>query len=296
MQEAHYEKKRQYNGMEFPIECILCTFREEDEGKEHAPHYHEYIEFLYGLSPCCVTAQVAGESVVLSEGDLLVINSNVPHRFLVSDWSSRYLCIKALPEVIYSPENSSFDVKYIFPFLKNHIQVYQIFSREQLKNSRVAALLEHMMEEWTQKEYGYEIALKGDLLSLFLWIVRHNAHSGRVSEEGESATDENIRLVQRSLSYIEEHYAEINERQAAEYVNLSYSYYSKIFHKVMGKKFQDYLTAVRIRAAERLLLAGDMTVTEIALACGFSSSSHFIERFKAVYRVTPKQYRLYQNK
>ncbi len=292
MNPEFHEKKHLYDGIAFPIECLSFSVRREPPERGVSPHYHDYIEFLFGLDPCAVQAQVAGETVMLGEGDLLIVNSGVPHSFLREGDLNCYLCIKALPEVIYSPENSSFDVKYILPFLQTHLRPYQLFSKAQLAGTEIAALLDGMMREWEKKEYGYEIALKRSLLSVFLWLIRTN-HRMEV-EAGEpslEATYDNIRLVRRSLEYIDQHYAEINEAKVAEYVNLSYSYFSKIFYKVMGKHFNDHLTAVRLHAAERLLLSGDKTVTEIALATGFCSSSHFIDRFRKAKGMTPKQYR-----
>ena len=81
----------------------------------------------------------------------------------------------------------------------------------------------------------------------------------------------------------------VTEADAASFVNLSYSYYSKLFRRVVGKNFNDYLTTVRINEAERLLLSTEQTITEIALATGFATSSHFIEKFRKIKNITPKQ-------
>lgn len=56
-------------------------------------------------------------------------------------------------------------------------------------------------------------------------------------------------------------------------------------------KFSDYLTFVRLRVAEKLLITGSRSVTEIALMVGFSSASHFVARFKAHKQITPIQFR-----
>ena len=293
MSKVVQEIKQRYNGVEFPIECLSFT-REYRPNRSLYSHYHDYIEFLFGLSPCEVSVMIDGERVRLSEGDLLIINSDVPHCFSYDAPVSHYLCIKATPETIYSPENSYFDVQYILPFLQKHLHAYQLFGAESLVGTEVGDLLREMIREWEQKEYGYEIALKRSLLSLFLWMIRTNHKDALRRAEADSAavSNDHTRLIRRSLEYIDQHYAEVDETSAAEHVNLSYSYYSKLFHKVMGKRFNEYLTMVRIHAAERLLLSGDLTVTEIALATGFSSSSHFIEKFKKQKGITPKQYRL----
>ncbi|MBR2353355.1 MAG: helix-turn-helix transcriptional regulator [Clostridia bacterium] len=292
MSEAIQEIKQLYDGVEFPIECLSFTkcYRSDRHPK---PHYHDYIEFLFGLSPCGVTAEIDGKRVTLSEGDLLIVNSEVPHCFFYDAPCSNYLCIKATPETIYSPGNSTFDVKYILPFLQTHLHSYQLFKKQELEGTEVKELLLGMIDEWEKKEYGYEVALKRSILSLFLWMIRKNHAKASAEAEASSAVSgDHERLIRRSLEYIERHYADINETQAAEQVNLSYSYYSKLFRRVMGKNFNEYLLMIRIRAAEHLLLSGDLNITEIALATGFSSSSHFIEKFRRHKGITPKQYRI----
>ena len=79
--------------------------------------------------------------------------------------------------------------------------------------------------------------------------------------------------------------------QAAATVNMSYSHYSRQFKRIMGRSFREYINAVRISAAENLLLTTDMSVTDIALASGFATSSHFIESFKKHKKITPAKYR-----
>lgn len=59
----------------------------------------------------------------------------------------------------------------------------------------------------------------------------------------------------------------------------------------MGKSFNDYVTLMRINEAEKLLLSTDKSITEIAMCCGFSSSSHFVSRFGQYKQITPGQFR-----
>ena len=52
-----------------------------------------------------------------------------------------------------------------------------------------------------------------------------------------------------------------------------------------------YLTRHRVEAAARMLSEADSTVTEAAMACGFSSPSYFCKVFRAVIGVPPSDYR-----
>ena len=47
----------------------------------------------------------------------------------------------------------------------------------------------------------------------------------------------------------------------------------------------------RIQTAKKLLESTDLSVTEIAMRCGFNSSSYFTKQFHALTGKTPAQYR-----
>ena len=117
-----------------------------------------------------------------------------------------------------------------------------------------------------------------DKTSIINPVIRIGANLSDIAMFDQS--DENVRLIEHSVEYINANYTDITEAQAAATVNMSYSHYSRQFKRIMGRSFREYINAVRISAAENLLLTTDMSVTDIALASGFATSSHFIESFK----------------
>ena len=295
LENAFQEKKKQRNGMDLPIECLLLSpAGTKSTSRYHPPHYHDYIEFLFGLEDCDVDVWVAGEWVNFKTGDLLILNAGVSHNFIYLLPQNRYICIKILPEVIYFSENPMYDVKFVVPFLQSNLIPYQKFDASALEDSGLPEALLAMMDAWIKQDYGYEIELKSYFLKIFLWVIRYNhAHRRSTMETVENIPYETVRLVQKSLHYINENFAGLSESDVAAHVNLSYSYFSKMFRRVVGKGFHEYLSTVRINEAERLLLSTDLPITEIALASGFATSSHFIESFRKVRHTTPKQYRLH---
>jgi len=286
------EKKNSRNGIELPMECMLREEQPHPYGHVARPHYHDYIEFLFGLEDCEVGVWIAGEQISLRKGDLLIIHANVSHTFKPLLPQNRYVCIKILPEVIYFTENPTYDVKYVVPFLQPNLLPYQYFPSDVLAESGLSRLFVDMMDTWNRQEFGYEIALKSLFLQVFLWVVRYNHQNNRDMEPASDVSFDNIHLIRQSMQYVNENYSDVTEADAAAFVNVSYSYYSKLFRRVVGKTFQEYLTAVRVNEAERLLLSTDRSVTEIAYATGFCTSSHFIETFRKLKKATPKQYRL----
>lgn len=291
MEQAVHEVRLK-KGMELPIEVYDINARCNEGQPMRTPHYHEHIEFLYADRECDVDVWIAGESVRFRTGDMLVINSNSAHTFVNHLPKNRYICIKALPKMVYSSDSSFFDMKYASPFFGNSLFSYRLLKASELVGSDVGQYFLCALKEWIERGYGYEVAVKAEVLRIFLWTVRHGYRIGIYPPEGMADAAENVRLIQKSVELINESYADITETDAAAAASMSTSHYSRQFKLVMGRSFREYLAATRINAAERLLLTTDMSVTDIALATGFATSSHFIECFKKAKHTTPARYRL----
>lgn len=66
---------------------------------------------------------------------------------------------------------------------------------------------------------------------------------------------------------------------------------SREFHRYFGCTIGAYVRQVRIALAQRLLSRNEMSVAEIALACGFSDQSHFTSQFRRLTGLPPKRFR-----
>ena len=97
---------------------------------------------------------------------------------------------------------------------------------------------------------------------------------------------------QRAREYIREHQAEkLSLGQVAKAVNTSTFYFCKMFKKVTGINFTDYLSRVRIEKSKNLLLNPNLRVSEIAFEVGFQSLTHFNRVFKKILGQSPTEYR-----
>ena len=100
-------------------------------------------------------------------------------------------------------------------------------------------------------------------------------------------------MIQQATRFIMIHFAEpLTLLDVAKSVHLSESYFSSMFKKGCGASFREYLNAVRVDEAKRLLDLGQQSVTEVALAVGFESQSYFSKVFRSVTGMTPKEYRM----
>lgn len=99
-------------------------------------------------------------------------------------------------------------------------------------------------------------------------------------------------LITKAKAFIHEHQADdISLGSVARSVNTSTFYFCKMFKKVTGLNFTNYLSRVRIEKAKNLLLNPNLRISEIAFEVGFQSLTHFNRVFKKVIGQSPTQYR-----
>lgn len=79
--------------------------------------------------------------------------------------------------------------------------------------------------------------------------------------------------------------------EAAQYVNMSAHYFSKMFKKATGLTFTEYLSRIRIEKAKDLLQNPNNRISTIAYEVGFDSLSQFNRTFKRISGIPPKEYR-----
>ncbi len=126
-----------------------------------------------------------------------------------------------------------------------------------------------------------QIGVEQEILGFF------NPHAGDVV--GENAEPP---VIAKARAYIQEHQTEeLNLSQVAKAVNMSSYYFCKMFKRVTGINFTDYVARVRIEKSKNLLLNPNLRVSEIAFEVGFQSLTHFNRVFKKIVGESPTEYR-----
>lgn len=74
-------------------------------------------------------------------------------------------------------------------------------------------------------------------------------------------------------------------------VNLSAGFFHKVFKEIKGITPTEYITKIRLEAAKDMLKRTNISLSEIAVSCGFSSQSYFNYVFKKYTNLTPKSFR-----
>lgn len=204
------------------------------------------------------------------------IAPGVPHEEKPSDHFTRYVAIlieKDYFETVYRQYGKSnpdfnrewkqFAVGYeIMPYIKKFMSEYQ---------SGIA---------------GYE-----NVLEHLSGIICHTLIRSLLEiQTGGSIITERIEI-ENIVEYMHQHFGEkITIEKLAKRANMSESHFIRVFKKETGLSPVDYLIALRIEKAKKLLRAGTKNVTEISMLCGFNSTSHFSSSFSRSEGISPSKY------
>ena len=94
------------------------------------------------------------------------------------------------------------------------------------------------------------------------------------------------------LKHVQTHYnQDISLDQAADLCNLSLFHFTKVFKRVMGTTFVDYLTTLRMDHAIALFESTNMNVSEVSQALGYQDQGYFSKVFKKHTGINPTDYR-----
>lgn len=92
------------------------------------------------------------------------------------------------------------------------------------------------------------------------------------------------RVIQMMEANIEE---PISPSLLAKEVGMSTRQLERLFRRYLNRSPKRYYMEIRLQKARNLLMQTDMSVINVALACGFASPSHFSKCYRAHYDTTP---------
>jgi AraC-like DNA-binding protein len=153
--------------------------------------------------------------------------------------------------------------------------------------SHVEGMIHNLLDEQGARRPGHRFLTLSWLMQIIGYLSRCY---GRRSQEGRAAA---LLRIGEAISHLEANYARpIRLAELAGIAHMSERTFCREFGRAMEASPIDYLVRLRIsRAAELLLKAPELNVTEIAFRAGFGDSNYFSRMFKDVMGVNPREYR-----
>jgi AraC family transcriptional regulator len=142
------------------------------------------------------------------------------------------------------------------------------------------------------KTNGVQSRLYAESAAAFLAVHLLQAYSTRSFAVRKYEGGLSQQKLRQAIAYIQDHLAqEISLTVIAAHLNMSHYHFCRLFKQSTGLSLHQYVIQQRVERAKQLLLHGKLSISEIAIACGFSHQSHLTRYFKRLTGVTPKTLR-----
>jgi len=129
---------------------------------------------------------------------------------------------------------------------------------------------------------GSRISTAGGTSAIDLMLKLIADHHGE--DLANAVADQLIYSIQMMETNIEE---PISPSILARDVGMSTRQLERLFRRYLNRSPKRYYMELRLQKARNLLMQTDMSVINVALACGFASPSHFSKCYRAHYDTTP---------
>lgn len=222
-------------------------------GRQIHAHSHNYTELVY-YTHGSGTSTFGGRCCSFSGGTFALIGPGVSH------W-----------------EQHLTDSGVICLEFSGDASLPQSFGADPL--GEILRVLRQILSEVKHQKPGYQQMTRLKLSELCLLLQR--ADMGSAGEKS----------FEYIINYLKENYHErILLSHCAAQLNLSYDYFQHRFKALTGMSPQRFLIRQRLDAARMLLCRGNISCTQIAYRCGFSTSAQFSALFKREYGISPARF------
>lgn len=261
------------------------TYHYVDLSKTAVPwHWHEALELnlvLEGSVKVCTPAHV----LTFQKGEAFFINSNI-----LASMEGQPDCIMDShlfhPVFLSGHFKSVFETKYVSPVTQNrHLELVPLHPDTGPQQKLISKLRQLSV---LQAQADTEFQTRNLLSEIWLLLLE----AIRSADSSVYTVAKNQDRILSMLAFIQENYAEkLTLEQIAAAAAVSTRECLRCFRTCIRQSPMEYLMDYRIQAAKKFLESTDLAVTEIALRCGFNSSSYFTKQFHRLCGKTPAAYR-----
>lgn len=282
----YYVERENSSLSEYEIEFFLQ--RHSSRGFTTRSHIHPALELIF-IQNGEYSVSVDNDEIHACQGDLLFFRSNTIHSIqLTSDSAGSYYVLKINPSYLFSIFRGSGQMNMTSHFLLKRRGDRVIYHSNDI-SPQFKSIFDRMINTLANQDsffYSEERAYSSLLLvEMLRSMLRDHTRKIEINEK-------NLSLIHTSVEYINKNYAsDISAEECAASIHMSYSYFARLFREVMGRTFKEYLVSVRLAKAKSIILSTQISITDVATACGYSNLAYFISQYKKEFGKTPRDER-----
>lgn len=264
--------------------------------ENYPPHWHSPLEVIMPTEND-YTIIVDGSEYIIKPFELLFIGSGVIHSAIAPEHGQRYFF-----QIDMSHSRSITGISTILSFMGSVCHITPDNSPE--IHRQLVRLFEEICDEYfsSGSDVLYSEEITGIVLAepmiyakflTMLSLIGKN-HFALIESDSlnQQKKKEYLEKIVGVCAYIDEHFAEeITLEGIADMVGYSKYHFARLFKQFTNASLYKYVNQKRIAHAEELLSQPNLSVTEIAIQCGFSTTPTFIRMFKQIKNCTPTDFR-----
>ncbi|MCT4620664.1 MAG: AraC family transcriptional regulator [Marinisporobacter sp.] len=272
-------KERKIQFIDLPELFHIRIVKGKDISHHFKPHFHRTYNIGI-ITAGKVQLKINNQQYSISQGELFLINPNIPHEFEIhknSKYSHYVICLK----------EKMMDT-FIRSYNKNSFQFDQIKISNNSLYQRINNTFEIILDESRLMIEKEELLIK--LLELVL------KEAGTLIEINETIKSDKIYQIEKVREYINNNWKQdLTLEHLSKVANMSKFHFSRVFKKVIGLSPYDYFLQLKIKEVQKLLEERS-NITEIAYETGFYDQSHLNKYFNKFVGISPSEYMEYHKK
>lgn len=264
---------------------------DNDEYEDYPTHWHTNPEIIMPTENI-YTVECYNQIITLREGDIVLICPGCIHTLYAPEKGRRIIFQADINPLRFMKEIETL-VTIISPLI--------VITPEDFPSiyDKVKSLLLEIKNEYLSSSTSFsEVSIYSKTLEIITLIGRSRAAAGieTPSPDAPRKQEEYIEKFIEICNYISAHCSdELNLEAVASMSGFSKFYFSRLFKQFTNVSFYKYVNQKRIEKAAEMLTEPNISITNVALSCGFESLSSFIRMFKIVKGCTPTEFRnMYQ--
>ena len=237
--------------------------------------------------------RILGQTIPCRAGDMYLVSPDVPHGYFLADGTGT-LSVRRL---WFDPKDwfdgaaaTQTHPRYCFGVFRDSATTAYAMLNAQTR-SEILLLCEAIERETIAKKSEWYDAVRAHLSLLLITFGRYV--NGAIKSIPAMPPKE-WNTVSAALHLLTEKFAEsdLTLEGIANALYISKSHLSRLFKRLTGDTFSDYLRNLRLSHAAHLLRSTNAHVEEIMKQCGLRDAPSFYKSFHAYTGLTPHQYRI----
>ncbi len=263
-------------------EKIVAKYYTNDSLSRSIVHSHPFVEMIMPVSGGDMIYSINGALYRLTVGDMVFIPEEIYHSVVLEESA------EVSDRLVVQLEAEIWNRALERTGLRDPVWNRQVtvVDRDYAATWDIRGLFERMINTRHLKTEFQNAVLESQLVELQLLLEQ------TVTSRTTIAPSASSRVVASTVAYLQAHYTnpELNVGRLAQEAFVSREYLSRIFKEYTMQSVHSYLNNLRIQHARNAIAKGS-SILDACMESGFNTYSSFYKAFRAIYGVTPADYK-----